>query len=215
VRTTKGLDERMSNPYQPPAFDAKHFQDQPAYGPTQASDYGWVSQVRIFAVLNAVQGMMEIPMGLFTAGMGVLLPTMMRWEQAKNPNRPADEPPELFFWGIAVVYFVIGVPVLISGVLRIIAAIKNYRFRGRTLGLVSIIAGVGSMFTCYCAPTAIALLVYGLMLYMNHAVRAAFQMGQQGQSAEQILAAFNPYPQSYYAPVPPPPPPAPGDSPFA
>jgi hypothetical protein len=69
------------------------------------------------------------------------------------------------------------------------------------MGLVSIIVGLASMFTCYCAPTAIALLVYGLMIYLNNAVRTAFQMGQQGQSAEQILAAFNPYPANYYQPA--------------
>jgi hypothetical protein len=208
----------MSNPYQPPAFDAKQFQDQPAYAAAPASDFGWVNQIRVFAILNAVQGIMEIPMGLFTAGMGFLLPTIMHFEEANNPNAAQDAPPEWFFWGIGAFYVAIGLPALICGIVRLVAAYKNYRFRGRTLGIVSIILGLGSMFTCYCAPTAVALLVYGLMLYMNNAVRAAFQMGEDGHSVEQILTAFNPYGATHYRTNPPPPtsePPASGGSPFA
>ena len=201
----------MSNPYQPPGFDAKNFQDQPVYAPNPASDFGWVNQVRLFAVLNAVQGILEIPLGLFTAGMGALFPAIIQFDQANNPGPRPEDPPEWFFWGIAAVYLVLGVPVIISGVLRIVAAVKNYRYRGRTIGLVSIIVGMASMFTCYCAPTAVALLVYGLMLYLNNAVRSAFQMAEQGYSVEQILAAFNPYAAGHYPQMPPPSAPAPNE----
>src|SRR2546426_1867173 len=44
----------MSNPYQSPPFDPSQFRDQPTYAPSQAQNYSWVSQVRIFAILNAV-----------------------------------------------------------------------------------------------------------------------------------------------------------------
>ena len=36
----------------------------------------------------------------------------------------------------------IGIPVLASGVLRIVAGIRNYSFKGRVLGMVSICLGV-------------------------------------------------------------------------
>lgn len=202
----------MSNPYQTPAFDPKQFRDQPAYATASPSDYGWVNQVRLFAILNAVQGMLEIPMGCFTTGMGIVLPAMIRIDKAKNPGGgPLSSSDEMMFWVLSLVYLGIGLPVLISGILRIVAGWKNYRFRGRTLGMVSIIAGLGSLFSCYCAPTAVGLLVYGLIIFVNPAVKAAFEMAKQGQSPEQILAAFNPYQSTFYPPANAPP--ATGESP--
>jgi hypothetical protein len=190
----------MSNPYQTPAFDPKHFQDQPAFAPGAASDYGWVSQVRIFALLNAVQGLLEIPVGLFVAGIGIALPALQKLEQAKNNNAgrfgPAEESMLLF---ISVLYVVVGIPLLISGILRVAAGWQNYRFRGRTLSLVSIIGGMVSIFSCYCVPTALGLLVYCLILHLNPAVQAAFDMARQGRSVAQILAAFNPYQPTLYS----------------
>jgi hypothetical protein len=64
--------------------------------------------------------------------------------------------------------------------------------------MVSIIAGLSSMLSCYCAPTAVGLLVYGLILFLNPAVKTAFQMVEQGHSVDQVLAAFSPFQQTYY-----------------
>jgi hypothetical protein len=201
------------NPYQPPPFDPKQFQDQAAYVGSSTSDYGWVSQVRVFSVLNAVQGVLEIPMGLMTSGVGALFPALIQMAEAENRNAGQPPPPTEFFWLMAAFYLAIGIPVLISGVVRIIAAIRNYRFRGRTLGMVSIILGLSTMLSCNCAPTAVGLLVYGLILFMNPAVKVAFQMVEQGHSVDQVLAAFNPHQQTYYQP--PLAPPAGGENPFA
>jgi hypothetical protein len=192
----------MINPHQTPTFDPKHFQDQPPLTEAAVSDYGWVSQVRTFAILNAVQGVLEISMGLFTSGMGIALPALLRWDKAKNPTAGGPEQ-ETFLWFLTGLYLVIGIPVLVSGVLRIESAWQNYRFKGRLRSLISLVVGMGAMLSCYCAPTAIALLVYGLILHLNPAVKAAFEMGRQGRTAAQILAAFNPYPSaSYAAPTP-------------
>src|SRR4051812_46086318 len=133
----------MSNPYQTPAFDPKQFQDQPIYVTAAASDYGWVGQVRVFAILNAVQGILEIPMGCFITGMGVVLPAMIRMEKAKNPGGgQISSNDAMMFWVLSLVYVAVGLPVLSSGILRIVAGWKNYRFQGRTVGMVSIIAGL-------------------------------------------------------------------------
>jgi uncharacterized membrane protein HdeD (DUF308 family) len=178
----------MTNPYQTPAFDPKQFQDQPGYLAPSASDFGWVRQVRTFAILNAVQGMLEIPMGLFMTGMSAMFPTLMRMDKQRQADPANAMAEETMMWVVAGVYLAIGIPVLISGVLRVIAGVQNYRFKGRTLGLVSIIAGMATLFSCYCAPTAVGLLVYGLILHLNPAVRAAFELGRQGYSGDQILA---------------------------
>jgi hypothetical protein len=48
------------------------------------------------------------------------------------------------------------------------------------------------MMTAYCAPTAIALAIYGLIVYVNEPVIAAFQMGSRGKTPAEINAAFPP-----------------------
>src|ERR1051326_4700476 len=204
---------RMINPYQTPAFDAKQFQDQPGYMPAAAANFGWVSQVRTFAILNIVQGVLEVPLGVFLTGLATMFPVLIKMDQAKNANGAQDEPGMI--WMVSGIYFVIGIPVLVCGILRIVAGVKNYRFRGRTLSLISIIAGAASVMTCYCAPTSLGLLVYGLTLHLNPAVKMAFEMGRQGKTADQILAAFTLYQPGYYPPPFGPPGQMPaGESPF-
>jgi hypothetical protein len=43
---------------------------------------------------------------------------------------------------------------------------------------------------CYCAPTSIGVLVYGLIVYFNPAVVAAFELGKRGLRGDAILASF-------------------------
>jgi len=46
------------------------------------------------------------------------------------------------------------------------------------------------MLSCYCAPTSIALFVYGLIVYLNSDVATAFEMAEQGVSPKEIKATF-------------------------
>lgn len=159
-----------------------------------------VHQVRIVAILNAVQGGLELLMGMMTAGMGIFFPVMLQIEKSANPGQPraASDPPEAFFWLMAAMYGALGLAVLTGGILRLAACVQNFRFQGRTLGFVSLIGGMASVLSCYCAPTAIAILVYGLIVLLNPAVTMAFAMRRQGYSVDEILAAFMPYPPVQY-----------------
>ncbi|HEY2410778.1 MAG TPA: hypothetical protein VGI40_00965 [Pirellulaceae bacterium] len=193
----------MSNPYQTPAFDPRQFQDQPA-GPAAAYGPNWVGQVRIFAVLNAVQGILEVLMGLMLTAIGGMLPMITQMKEVKEAKTPEGMPPEQFFWLFGAIYIAIGLIALSSGILRIVAGVQNYRFKSRVLGLVSVIVGVAPIFTCYCAPTAIGMLVYGLIIHLDPAVVAAFKMAAEGKTASQVLTAFDPDQASYYSPPQPP-----------
>lgn len=191
----------MSNPYQSPSYDPKQFQDYPQL--PQSSGFGWVSQIRIVAILNCVQGGLELIIGLMMVFAAVFVPMMMKMDN-RNPPPPGME------WILPVVYLGIGIPVLLAAILRIYAGIQNFRFRSRTLGIVSLVCGLVSMIACYCAPTGIGMLIYGLIVYLNPAVQAAFEMGEKGVPTDRILSSFLPYPpQSYGQPPFQPPPSAP------
>ena len=194
----------MSNPYQTPSLDSSAMQPGPDYVAATPENWTWISQVRIVAILNAVQGGLEIAMGLFYAAMGFAIPALMKFQQMNAPNvrRNAEMPPEQMAWIMTAIYAGIGAVIVVCGALRIFAGIQNFRFRGRTLGLVSLVVGLASSIGCYCLPTGVAILVYGLIVYLNPAVASAFQMGSSGQSPAEILAAFAPYRQPTYGPPP-------------
>lgn len=189
----------MSNPYQSPAFDPQQFQDRPA-GPAAAYGSNWVGHIRIFSILNVVQGILETLFGLMASVAGVFFPVMARMDEfqkaAAQGNGP---PPERMMWIVGGIYVAIGLVALASGILRIVAGIQNYRLKSRVLGLVSVIVGVAPVFTCYCAPTAIGMLVYGLLIHLDPAVVAAFKMVAEGKTAGQVLAAFDPNQAAYYS----------------
>jgi uncharacterized membrane protein HdeD (DUF308 family) len=203
----------MSNPYQPPSFDPTQFQDQPAFPPGSAYGYSnWINQIRTFAILNSVQGILEVMFGLMASGAGIFFPLMTRMEEFKKAAAEGDgPPPEQMMWIAGGIYLTIGIFALTSGILRIVAGVQNYRLKGRMLGFVSLIVGMAPVFTCYCAPTAIALLVFGLIIYLDPAVKAAFNLVKQGRTADQVLAMFSPYQAAY--PGPPQPPLNPGPPP--
>jgi len=48
-----------------------------------------------------------------------------------------------------------------------------------------------AVFTFYCAPTSIGLIIYGLIVFFNADVRRAFEMAAQGATTLEILNAFD------------------------
>lgn len=151
-----------------------------------------VRQVPVLAVLTIVQGSLECLAGVFYAAMGPMMRTILRGVARQQPRgaSPVQDLPEGFATGMAAFYVVAGLVVLAVGALRIVAGIRGLKYRSRTLGIVSLAAGLLSVVTCYCLPTSLALAVYGLIVYLNADVGRAFEMGERGASSAEIQAAF-------------------------
>ncbi|MBS0210842.1 MAG: hypothetical protein JSS27_18015 [Planctomycetes bacterium] len=62
---------------------------------------------------------------------------------------------------------------LVAGV-NALAGWQNYHYRGRAFGLIALFSNLVTIFTCYCAPTSIALMVYGLVVYLSEDSERAF-----------------------------------------
>jgi hypothetical protein len=209
----------MSNPYISPSFDPKQFQDYSApFPPPQNTGFGWVQQIRVVAILNCVQGGLECTAGAAFTGLGIFAGVMIGMERQGRGmgNGPPGGPPPGMEWILGGIYTTMGVVALAAGILRLYAGIQNFRYRKRTLGLVSFFCGLGSMSVCYCAPTGIGMLIYGLIVYLNPAVKLAFDMGDKGASPDAILNSFLPYPPPGYGQPPfSPPPTTPYQPPFS
>lgn len=75
---------------------------------------------------------------------------------------------------VIIAYAVFGIAALPVGVLQIVAGSTLLRGKGRILAIVSLWTGLGSFFlgTVLCMPTGIALVVFGMIVLMDPAVKA-------------------------------------------
>jgi hypothetical protein len=160
-----------------PQWSSDYFRD--AAGDATRQSRGLVGHVPIVAILLMAQGGLELAFGLLCLGYCALVFVL---------------PPEVMGGIDAGVMFVLmgvfAVSGLACGGLRIMAGLSNWSYRRRMLGITALGVGLASMFNCYCAPTAIALAIYGLIVYVNESVVAAFELGTQGRSKAEIQAAF-------------------------
>jgi hypothetical protein len=175
-----------TNPYQSPEVAA--FQPQ-APGALQV---GMLNQVRVVSILMIVQGSLCLLMGgLLLIGSIVLGPVLQadlrRQAPGAGPKPPFD--PAYAPLIVVAIYGTMGLAGVIPGGLLIYAGIRNYAFRGWTLGVTALSLGLASMVTCYCLPTSIALAIYGLIVYMNASVKRGFELVAEGWSPEQVVAA--------------------------
>ena len=181
----------MENPYQSPEAPFAPG-SQPAVMPPYQRPGRLVHHVRIIAILMMVQGGLEVLAGIGLIGLGVFMPQFMAMQMETMPQRQQQMqlPPELF-WIMFAMYGGMGLVALVAGILHGMAGMRNYRFQGRRLGIVAASAGLLTLFTCYCLPTAIGVAVYGLIVLLNREVAEAFAMVEAGHSPDDVLAHFN------------------------
>jgi hypothetical protein len=174
------------NPYQSPDFT-----DQPqTYGGAPGvSDLNpsILTQQRVVAILMIVQGTMTTLMGLMLAVAAVAVPMMIEADMRRNNGFNGGPPPAEMRWFMLGIYGVMGLCALSAGLLQIYGGIQGIRLRNHTLGLVALGAGVLTVVTCYCFPTSLALLIYGLIIYFHDTTRRAFELAKQGHNFDAIM----------------------------
>ena len=147
---------------------------------------GLVNQILVVGILQIVLGVMELMMAglliFYAVLFGFVMPNM------DNGNRE-EIPPEAMFW-IAIGCGAAGAIVLVFAVLRIVSGTYSFWFKQRTMMMVSLIGGMVTVFTCYCALFSVGVGIYGLIVMWDPGVRQAYRMAAEGVSAEEIKARF-------------------------
>jgi len=159
-------------------------------------------QIKIVAILLIVEGSLEVLVGLFLAAMGPLMMSIIRSAPPPSSGGAPPPPPELF----GAIYVVMGLVTLVGAILKIVAGARNVKYRSRTLGFIALGSALLSFASCYCMPTALALAIYGIIVYVNDRSARAFQLGDSGMSADEIIANIEGTAPGYGYPPPPPPP---------
>lgn len=148
-----------------------------------APSRGLVRHVMPVAILMIIQGALETMFAILVLTAAVVLPRVLA--DVDNEQAPAG-----VRWLMMIAYGVMGAGGLLAGILHLAGGISGLMFRRRMLGVVALAAGMASIFTCYCGPTAIALGIYGLITYLNPAVISAFALGDAGVPAAEIRARY-------------------------
>ena len=146
-----------------------------------------VRQVPVVATLMIVEGVLELLCGLYYTAMGPIMAVIVGFTGGKMPPpTPGTPNPQNMMLFVGGIYVGLGVINLAAGIIKIVAGIQNYRFRGRILGFVAIGSSIATMFTCYCWFTAIGLCIYGLIVYCHNDVGRAFKLAARGYTVDQI-----------------------------
>jgi len=106
------------------------------------TESAWVKHVRIVSVLLIAQGVIE-------CCFGTLLLTR---------------------WTASVTSYIYITVLLAIGILKIVAGAKNFNYQTRELGVWALLSGFLSVCSFIGFPTAITLMIYGLIVYRNKSV---------------------------------------------
>jgi hypothetical protein len=148
-----------------------------------------VPQVQVVSILMIVNGALSALMGLLFSALGPFMFVVMNADKRGGP--PANERAILEI--VSIVYLVLGLLVLTAGLLNVIAGIRALHFRGRALAIVALFFNLVPVFTVYCAPTSLGVMIYGLIVFFNADVARAFRMAAEGVPPEEIRARFSGY----------------------
>ncbi len=111
---------------------------------------GWTTHARIVAMLLLVEGVGECAVGMLL---------IYQWTKSA---------PTIFI--ICLVFLL--------AILKIVAGIRNCQRRNRILGIVALGVAPLSLFTFFCVPSALAIMVYGLVVYCHRDVKRAFAVSE-------------------------------------
>lgn len=171
------MNDPDSNPYAPQTNINTPYQETP-FQPLVATE-AYVKQLPVLGVLVIVQGALEAMLALLGIFMVVVMWMVENQAQLKNEFRNAGgglQPVVMI-----VVYGVVAVVMTALSIIRIGSGIAILRRKNRMFAIVSTIICVGSVFTCYCAPTSIAICVYAMILLFHPTVERAFALRAEGR----------------------------------
>ena len=163
------MNKDEQNPYAAPAPVTKD--ENPCY-----SAYVW--QVPIVGLATVFQGALETLFSFYLLILFLMLPQMAPGGQATAPN---------FSMNSLISYFgILGAFLFLLGLARIIVGMYGIHYRKRELGLIVNFAGLLSIASCYCLPSALGVCVYCCIIYLNRDVVDAFHMRSHGETVADI-----------------------------
>jgi hypothetical protein len=142
---------------------------------------GMAKYVPAVAVLMIVHGVLMFVAGFIVIGVMVFVPQIVhqnenqqQLQRQQNPNAPQITKEGMTAL-LYVTYGAVSAFLFLIGVLDIYAGARNYGYRNRVLGVISIVANMGSILFFVCLPLSIGLLIFGMIIYLSPETDRAFR----------------------------------------
>src|SRR4051812_43953208 len=116
-----------------------------------------VHQVKTVGILMLIQGSLTLLMGLTATAAG---PIMYIASQSPQTN-PSDQ---TVLMVMSICYLVGGLLLLGVGAVNVWGGVRCLHFRSRTFVIVALFGNLLPVFTGYCLPTSLGMLVFGLIV---------------------------------------------------
>lgn len=129
----------------------------------------FVSQVPALGIVMMIHGAMILSLGIFLVVYGAFFAAA-----AYDTPNPLAGPAEVIAQLVVSSMVGIGLLQFLPGVLQIVAGWRARTYHSRGFAIAALVAGLLAMITCYCAPTSIAMLVWGLVVLLGKDVAARF-----------------------------------------
>jgi hypothetical protein len=129
----------------------------------------FVSQVPALGIVMMIHGAMILSLGILLVVYGLFFAAATY----DTPNELAA-PTELIAQLVVSSMVGIGLLHFLPGVLQIVAGWRTRTYRSRGFAIAALGAGLLAMVGCYCAPTSIAMLIWGLVVLLGKDVVARF-----------------------------------------
>jgi hypothetical protein len=149
-----------------------------------------VPQITVVGILMIVNGALASLIGIFVALMGPLMFSMF---QRMPPGPPgAPPPPQGLINMISLMYLMMGTSVLVGGAMNVVGGIRALAYRNRALVITALFFNIIPMLTCYCLPTSLGVMIYGLIVMFQPDVAQAFALAEDGHPLEEIRRRLHP-----------------------
>jgi hypothetical protein len=147
-----------------------------------------VPQITVVGILMIINGVFAALAGIVVALMGPLMFSMFR----QMPPGPGGGPPQGFIDMISLMYLLMGTVTMIGGAMNIVGGARALVFRNRALVITALFFNITPMFNCYCLPTSLGIMIYGLIVMFQPDVAQAFALAEDGQPIEEIRRQLSP-----------------------
>jgi uncharacterized membrane protein len=178
------------NPFQTPISAKQRSEENLEQYRHDGSGRTFVRQVDVISILMIVQGVFLLLFALFCLGYAIFFGNMDSFLPEKERAEFERQLPPDSRTMMIIMFGAWGGLTAMLAILHVVTACFNLALRARTLGIVTLLLGIGSAMTCYCAITGIPLSIYGLIIYFNPATAEAFRLRKSGMSKPEVLATF-------------------------
>lgn len=170
----------VNNPYRPPSADEPDGSvEEENADPRTVGKARYVPTVAILTIVHGVFMFIAacclIGMVAFiTPQIAEQIENQQKMQRQQDPNAPVFTK-DGWQTMLTAIYGGMAAALCIIGIVNLFAGIQNYRYRYRTLGIISLVINMGSILFCWCLPLTIGLLIFGMIIYLSPEADRAFR----------------------------------------